>query len=217
VFNTYLNLHIKLQRLGKKLRAWARAKVGNNSILLHAARQLIAILYVVQDFRMLSDEEVQLKRDLKARFLGLTAIEKLRVKQQSRLNYIRAAEANSKLFHLYLNGRCRKNHIQSLLTPDGLLHLHDDKELHIFQHFSSQFGPPMQRTITLDWNRLNLPRLELRPLEEAFTEEEVASVISDMASDKAPGPDGYIGAFFRSAWPVMKRCNGGGQFLLSAT
>jgi hypothetical protein len=121
-----------LQRLGKELRAWARAKVGNNTVLLHATRHLIAILDVVHDFRMLSAEEVQLIRDLKACFLGLTTIEKLRAKQQSRLNYIRVAEANSKLFHLYLNGRCRKNHIQTLLTPDGLLHSHADKELHIF-------------------------------------------------------------------------------------
>jgi hypothetical protein len=71
VHNPFLNLHIKLQRLGKKLQVWARVKVGNNAVLLHAVRQLVAIL---------NNEEVQLKKDLKARFLGLTAIEKLRVK-----------------------------------------------------------------------------------------------------------------------------------------
>jgi hypothetical protein len=47
VFNPYLNVHIKLQRLGKKLKQWAKAKIGNNTVLLHAARQLIAILDVV--------------------------------------------------------------------------------------------------------------------------------------------------------------------------
>jgi hypothetical protein len=33
-------------------------------------------------------------------------------------------------------------------------------------------------------------------LEEEFTEEEVKAVINDIAADKAPGPDGYIGVFF---------------------
>nr|TKW39904.1 hypothetical protein SEVIR_1G210300v2 [Setaria viridis] len=56
----------------------------------------------------LSDQEVILKRDLKAKILGMTAIEKLRVKQQSRIAHIKAAEAQAKLFHIHLNGRRRK-------------------------------------------------------------------------------------------------------------
>lgn len=44
---------------------------------------------------MLSEQEVHVKRDLKAR-LRLTAVEKLRAKQASRLTYIRAAEAVEK-------------------------------------------------------------------------------------------------------------------------
>jgi hypothetical protein len=132
VFNPYLNLHIKLQRLGKKLQRWARSKIGNNVVLLHAARKLIAILDVVQEFRQLSEEEIRPKRDVKARFLGLTAIEKLCAKQLSRLTYIKAAEAHYKPFFLQLNGRRRKNHIQTLLTPEGLLHTHEDKQRYIF-------------------------------------------------------------------------------------
>jgi hypothetical protein len=120
VFNPYLRLHIKLQRTGKALRSWARAIIGNNKVLLHAARMLIGILDVVQDFRVLSPEEILLKRDLKARLLGLTAVEKLRAKQRSRLSSIRAAEANEKLFYLQANGRRRKNNI-SYLESGGLL------------------------------------------------------------------------------------------------
>jgi hypothetical protein len=37
-----------------------------------------------------------------------------------------------------------------------------------------------------------------------FTEEEVHAVILDLANDKAPGPDGYIGSFFKSAWGIVK-------------
>lgn len=103
-----------------------------------------------------------------------------------------------------MNGRRRKNHIQTLLTPDGLLRSHGDKEKHIFEHFSNQFGAPTPREFSLDWGRLNIPRQDLRLLEENFTEEEVLAVINEMASDKAPGPDGYIGAFFISAWQVIK-------------
>ena len=41
---------------------------------------------------------------------------------------------------------------------------------------------------------------DLTSLEEQFTEEEVLAVVQDIATDKAPGPDGYIGAFFKASW-----------------
>jgi hypothetical protein len=108
-------------------------------------------------------------------------VEKLRVKQQSRLNYIKAAEARSKLFHLYLNGRRRKNYMQTLSTPVGLVHSHEDKERHIFKHFSAQFGAPAPRDASLDWQRVGLPRLQLEPLDSEFSEEEVLAVVTEMA------------------------------------
>lgn len=37
-----------------------------------------------------------------------------------------------------------------------------------------------------------------------FTEEEVTRVIMDMPGEKAPGPDGYIGRFYKSAWEIIK-------------
>ena len=50
--------------------------IGNNRVLLCAAKMLIGILDVVQEFRQLSEQELGLKRDLKVKFLGMTAVEK---------------------------------------------------------------------------------------------------------------------------------------------
>ena len=80
MFNPFLRLHIKLARTTKALKQWARRTIGNNRLLLCAAKQLIAILDVVQEHRQLSQAEDRLRRDLKARFLGLTAVEKLMAK-----------------------------------------------------------------------------------------------------------------------------------------
>ena len=41
-------------------------------------------------------------------------------------------------------------------------------------------------------------------MEEAFTEDEVKAVIHDIQSDKAPGSDGFIGAFFKASWVTIK-------------
>lgn len=80
IHNPFLRLHIKLSRTSKALKQWAKKKIGNNRLLTLAARQLIGILNVVQEHRQLSQAEIQLRRDLKLRFLGLAAVEKVRAK-----------------------------------------------------------------------------------------------------------------------------------------
>ena len=52
--NPFLRLHIKLQRTGAKLRQWSKSKIENVKLLLCAAKQLIGILDVVQEFRQFS-------------------------------------------------------------------------------------------------------------------------------------------------------------------
>ena len=39
---------------------------------------------------------------------------------------------------------------------------------------------------------------------EPFTEEELHKIVKHMPSDKAPGPDEFTGAFFKSCWPIIK-------------
>jgi len=197
-------LHIKLQRTGKKLKEWAKSKIGNIKLLMCAARQLIGILDVVQDFRQLSTDELQLKKDLKLRFLGMAAVEKLRCKQQSRLTSIRAAEANSKLFYLQAKGRKRKNFISELQEDGRILRSHGDKEGCVLNHFTRIFGTPPVRDETLNWEALGLPIVNLDHLEEEFSEEEIHAVVKELKSDKAPGPDGFIGIFYKSCWGIIK-------------
>jgi hypothetical protein len=178
--------------------------IGNNKLLLCAAKMLIGILDVVQDFRQLSDQEISLKRDLKVKFLGTTAVEKLRAKQSARLTAIKAAETSSKLFYMQANGRRRKNFIQSIKSGHATFFSHEEKAEVIFDHFSSHFGQPAIRIASLNWEELGLQRHDLSHLEEEFTEEEVKTVISDIAADKAPGPDGYIGVFLKRSRTVIK-------------
>jgi hypothetical protein len=202
--NPFLRLHIKLQRTARALRRWARGIIWNNRLLLCAADKLIGVLDVVQEFRPLSDVEIRLRQDLKARFLGMTAVEKLRAKQQSQLISIRAAEANQKLFFMQANGRRRKNAIHSLQYESGILHMQEDMELAVFQHFQRHFDRPAAWDYSLNWDELNLPRFNLEHLEQPFTDEEVHTVVLDTASEKAPGPDGYIGLFLKICWPTIR-------------
>lgn len=206
VANPFLRLHTKLQRTSRALRRWARGLIGNNKLLIKAADQLIGILDVVQEQRQLSASELQLRRDLKNRLLGLTAVEKLRAKQASRLVSIRAAEANAKLFYIHANGRRRMNHI-SLQTAQGTCFWHEAEAASLFEHYSNHFGTPGQRDHTLNWEQLWIATHDLAHLEDNFTEEELRAVIQDIAAEKARGPDGYIGTFLSTVGGRQARSN----------
>lgn len=94
------------------------------------AKRLIGIFDVAQEHRALTEDEISLKQSLKQKLLGLAAVEKLRLRQQSQLTWIRANDANSSLFFLSVN-------IKTLHTHEGWLHKHQGQANEIYNHFSS--------------------------------------------------------------------------------
>ena len=84
------------------------------------------------------------------------------------------------------------------------MHTHEEKADFVFQHFASRIGSHNSREVTLDWGQLHLPSFDLQHLEEVFSEDELKVIVQDIAAEKAPGPDGYIGAFYKSSWTVIK-------------
>ena len=71
--------------------------------------------------------------------------------------------------------------------------------------YQSLIGTAHARNHTLDLQFLGVESVDLSDLEEIFTEEEVWAVIKELPADRAPGPDGFIGAFYHKAWNIIKR------------
>lgn len=46
--------------------------------------------------------------------------------------------------------------------------------------------------------------IDLADMETIFTQEEAWNTIRDLPPDRAPGPDGFVGAFYQRAWPIIK-------------
>jgi hypothetical protein len=103
-----------------------------------------------------------------------------------------------------VNARRRKNHIQRIKKDGVWVTEHEQKESIVHDHFSSVMGRGPTRSRDLNWEALNLGHAALDGIDEPFTEEEVKKAIDLMPSDKAPGPDGFTGAFFKKCWGIVK-------------
>lgn len=109
----------------------------------------------------MSEEELDLHKQLKSHVLGWAAIERSRRRQCSRILQIREGDTCTKFFHKRAKGRRKRNLIACLKNESGaLVWKHSDKELLIDQYFRGVLGEKGNRHHTLDWANLNLCRIE---------------------------------------------------------
>jgi hypothetical protein len=197
-------LRHKLHQTAKALKAWVTSLLSDARQKLYMAQEVILRLDEAQDFRQLSDEELALRSKLKKRILGWLVIEKARRKQSARIKHVKEGDANTRFFHLRANGRRRKNFIQRLSSGNDWALTHNDKQILIQDHFVSIMTDPPPCTRDFSWAHFQLPTTDFSSLDKLFTDEEIWQAICQMPQNKAPGPDGFTGLFFRACWETIR-------------
>ena len=81
---------------------------------------------------------------------------------------------------------------------------HEDKAAAIDDFYENLLGNCPDREYTINLNELEIIAHDLADLEVPFSEEEVWNTIKILPSDKAPGPDGFTGRFYKACWPIIK-------------
>lgn len=202
--NAMLTLHIKLSRVAKALRAWSKTLIPQGKLAAAVCREVIAQLETAQENRILTTQELDFLKQLKNRVLGLSAIEKSRARQQSRLTWLRKGDANTKYFQLMVNMRKRKNFMHSIQTDGGLASSQSEKQRAVYGHFVKHIGTYTPRSCKLNFTQFGWQPRDLHHLDLPFQEHEVLQVIKHAPKEKAPGPDGFIGSFFAECWDTIK-------------
>lgn len=108
------------------------------------------------------------------------------------------------LFHLHARHGKRKVFIAKLNDTDRVVTTDEDKAEVLLDFYSNLIGTSGQRQQSLDLDALGMHVHDLEALDAPITEDEVWGVIKDLPSDKAPGPDGFTGRFYKACWPVFK-------------
>ena len=146
---------------------------------------------------LLSMEELEARKEAKGDFEKWALMEEISWMQKSREMWLREGDRNIGFFHKMANSHRRRNCL-SKIKINGTW-LTDEQEIKggvvgAFKNLLTDPGDWHPSMEGLDFNRIDVE--DATRLEEAFTEVEVFSALSDLNGDKAPGPDGFSLSFW---------------------
>jgi hypothetical protein len=98
----------------------------------------------------------------------------------------------------------RKNFVAQLMNGDHILTSHDEKAVVVDSFYAKLIGECGDREQTIDLEALHMPTYNPAYLNEPVTELELWNTIRSLPNDKAPGPDGFTGRFYKSCWNIIK-------------
>jgi len=195
---------IKLKRLTRALQSWGAKGVGHIKTQLALAREVLHRLEVAQDRRTLSIGEDWLRKELKRLCLKLASLEQTVARLRSRVRYLKEGDANTSFFHKQAAFRKRKNFISKIIDGDRTVTSQEDKHRILYDFYDNLIGSAPIRTASLDLQFFHRNSMDLSALDNPIMEEEVWETIKSMPSDRAPGPDGYTGRFYKACWQVIR-------------
>ena len=92
----------------------------------------------------------------------------------------------------------------NILVDDMVLIQDEEKAGAFFKHYDHLLGTCTHNPLKLDLDQLDLPKKDLSGIDVCFSEDEIWQTIKEIPLDKAPGPNGFTGLFYRTTWSIIK-------------
>lgn len=199
-------------RIGQKLKAvrhalkhWSK-HISRLKIAIENTNKALLEIDNIEDRRVLSVPESNFRSILKRHLLRLLRYQKEHWKKRCTIRWIQFGDENSKQFQAIATERYRRNCIKTLRTDDGaVVDDHNGKESILFKAFKDRMGKNNPLDMKFNLSRLLREEVPFESLTTPFTHEEIDAVVKEMPPDRAPGPDGFNGAFLKACWPIIKQ------------
>lgn len=182
----------------EKLACVSRAKFTSE-------KERLAVLDGRGECEEMSDDDYKELHDVSANLHSLARLNNSICWQQSRNQWLREGDANSKYFHSILSSRRRRNAICSVLVNGERIEgVHPVRQA-VFHHFSQHFkAQDVERPSISNLQFQTLSVGEGGSLIKPFSEGEVKEAIWDCDSFKSLGPDGVSFGFIKELWNELK-------------
>jgi hypothetical protein len=102
------------------------------------------------------------------------------------------------------SNRKKRNLITTLSNGTTVATNQSGKQRLVFDQYQKHLGTYSQRLHHLNLAELGWQSQQLHHLDLPFLDSEVEATIKGMHKGKVPGPNGYIGIFFKECWILIK-------------
>jgi hypothetical protein len=195
----------KLKLIKGALRDWHVAHAQNLPSRIDSLKARLAILDARAEEEDLSEAELEDSHGILSDIHSLSRLNASICWQQSRSNWLKEGDANTRYFHSVLASRRWGNAISSLQVEGVAVEGVQPIRQAVFSHFESHFKA--RRVARPGVDNLNFKRLNLvdcGSLTRPFLEAEVKDAVWDCDSFKSPGLDGVNFVFFKDFWIELK-------------
>jgi len=192
----------KLKLMKLALKDWHQRYSQNLLARILTLKDNIASLDLKGESTALSDGEIQELHGLSENLFSLSRINSSICWQQSRVQWFKEGDANSKFFHRVMSGRRSRNAIPCFLVNGALV---KGVENVVFNHFRMHFQPVQSTRPSMEG--INFSTLLFNDgacLVKPFTLEEVKAAVWDCDSFKCPGPDGITLGFVKDFLDILQ-------------
>lgn len=195
----------KLKGIKSKLKVWNKDHFGNLDAKIQEAKDEIHKIDLKGESEVLIEEETNLRRICVSKVHTFTSRKCSLLWQQSRMQWLKEGDANSKLFHRCIKKRRKVNEILGLNFDGSFVEEVEPLKSKIKGHFENHFKSKEGGSVMFgDVNLLALSDVESNNLVEPFTEEEIKVAVWNYDSSKSPGPDGVSFSFIKQFWDDVK-------------
>ncbi|XP_010666661.1 uncharacterized protein LOC104883796 [Beta vulgaris subsp. vulgaris] len=128
--------------------------------------------------------------------------------QKSKMRWCKDGDENTKLFHQSIRARRLQNTVYAIHDDQGnWMENVEEVNTAFLNYYKKLLGSELLNRIPVKESVINKgPVLSVEHkefLNRQYTTEEVKCALFSIPGDKAPGPDGFGGYFFRDAWTII--------------
>jgi hypothetical protein len=184
-------LSAKFKNLRRVLKAW-QSRISNLKANIVNVKSVLILLGILEEYRDLTVHEWNFRTVLQDKYSSLLNQQQIYWKQKGTLKWVKFGDEGSKFFHALPTIRHRKNLITSLQDANGVSHTaHHAKADILWEAYKDRLGTSNSPEMLFDLGQLLQQSDALDTLSEPFTHEEIDDVVTNLPSDKCPGPDGF--------------------------
>jgi len=193
----------KFKLLHRVLRHWGNSLSKLNKVIKEC-NSVLLIIDRLEEGRTLSIQEANFRRIIKRHTLNLLERKKIFWKQRYTVRWTKLGDECTEFFHAAATERYRNNSITSLESEHGdLITEHHSKATLLWEDFKDRMGQSQNPVMLFDMHNLVSTR-NLEELPASFSHEDIDNIIKHLPANKAPGPNGFNGAFFKKCWHIIK-------------